>query len=186
MGSFLDGLKGGVGKTLGICLGVVIILVVIGLVISHGGSSSNSGSSATAPLQSMHSLNEAFNVGDLSVVISNLKHDTQVNDGIQVTKARTGAEYIIFDATAMNNGKTSASFYSGDLKVRDSQGREFDVAGGIDSDGRIITDTNIEPGLSASYKSFYAEVPSGSQELILAVYDNGVWKTGEQDVKLSG
>lgn len=177
---------------------VIVFLMIAGTMTPQGATASSTSTtigSPSAQTQSLgqavalqgHQINDTFEVGSLTVRVSKLRNSTVVldRDFGSATRARTGAEYYIFDVSVTNNGKTSDLFYSGNLKVIDSQGREFDVAGGSDASGRIITDTDIQPGLSANYRDFYAEVPKDATGLVLAIYENGVWKTGREDVRLS-
>ena len=174
---FLDSLKSGIGKTLGICVGVIIILFILIMLI---GSSGGGSKSTTQTQTTLHQFNEEFNVESLLVVVKNLERSESVEDGYTGEKARSGAEYVIFDISIKNNGKTPEIFYNGNMKVFDSEEREFNVAGGIDNDGRRITNRDIQPGLTADYKRFYVEVPKDANGLVLEIYENGVWKTGRQ------
>ena len=130
----------------------------------------------------IYATNEAFVVGDLTLIVKNVRKQTTVGYG---TVARTGAKFIVFDVDVKNTGKKSTSFISGDITAVDSQEREYDVAGGNkDKTGRYL-DSKIQPGLSTQFVEFYVEVPQQVNALRLKVVDNYIWASDTKYVDIS-
>ena len=122
---------------------------------------------------------DTFIVGELQYQVLNIREQ----DSVSYAQARSGSRFVVFDVHVDNVGDESDSVSSLNMKVYDTQNREYDVAGG-DQVGR--GGTNIQPELSEDYRNFYVEVAESTprSQLTLKIVDNFFLPSTEASVRL--
>ncbi|MFH1257967.1 MAG: DUF4352 domain-containing protein [Candidatus Micrarchaeota archaeon] len=143
-----------------------------------------------------YKIGDNFMVGSMQISVPSAVKADSIIAGNTVKNARAGAVFYIFEAIVENRGKSSVSFGASNLKVRDENGRVFDVGGCEDKlRGGMSIGERIEPGLSADYANCYVEVPENTEVVLLEIsegYFSGVGArvdlsdTETQNIKPSG